>query len=78
MALIGLRCVELSAQHVVEVGYECGVGKPSLVRRNLVDGVVLPQAVVAAERLETRLHGHAGASKKYYVFHTISVLGVIP
>ena len=78
VALIGLRCVELSAQHIVEVGHECGVGKPSLVRRNLVDGIVLPQAVVAAERLETRFYGHAGAGKKYYMLHIIIVSGVIP
>ena len=61
VSLVGLSLIELVAKHIVEVGNECWVLKPALVRCHLVYGIVLPQSVVATKCLEPRLYGHAGA-----------------
>ena len=74
MTLIGLCRIELVAQHIVEVGDERRVFKPTLMRCHLVHGIVLPQSVVTTECLETGLYGHAGAGQKNDVLHTCCLL----
>lgn len=69
VALIGLHAPALLAEHVVEIGYQCGVGLPALVRGHLGHGVVLPQSVGIAESLQTAFHGHACACQYYNLFH---------
>ena len=74
MSLVGLSRIQLVAQHIIEVGDECRVLEPTLVRGNLLYGIVLPQSVVATECLETRLNRHAGAGKKYDVLHNYIIV----
>ena len=73
MALVGLGRIELLAEHVVEICHQCGVGLPTLMRGNLLHRIVLPQAVIASERLETTLHRHAGTGEKHYLLLLLPV-----
>ena len=78
MALVGLGRIELLAEHVVEICHQCGVGLPTLMRGNLLHRIVLPQAVIAAERLETTLHRHAGTREEHYLLLLLTIQLLLP
>ena len=68
MSLVGLRGEQLLSPFIVELVHQVGVGEPSFVRCHLHNGIVLPQSVVASERLYAAFGRHACACKEYYVF----------
>ena len=61
VALVGFGVAEPQAQVVVKVQDQFPVAVPPRMGRDLLDGILVPKASVAAECLEAAVHADAGA-----------------
>ncbi len=70
MPLVRFCSIQFLAQSVIKFRHQCGVALPSLVCCHILYREILPETVIAAERLKTTLHRHSGTRQKHqFLFH---------